>query len=118
MRCRGTVRSAILAAWEAAPYARVGCRPKAGGNPGCRHRRLQPLVGLDEEGTLARRVWPDEGGAAVRRRELLKAAAATTIAAGVAPRLARAERSKTLVFVPTSDLTVLDPIVTFNRPTR
>jgi peptide/nickel transport system substrate-binding protein len=52
------------------------------------------------------------------RRDLLKNAAAATIAAGVTPRLVRAERSKTLVFVPTSDLTVLDPIVTFNRPTR
>jgi peptide/nickel transport system substrate-binding protein len=53
----------------------------------------------------------------VRRRELLKAAAAT-VAAGMAPHVARAERSKTLIFVPTSDLTVLDPVVTFNRPTR
>jgi len=56
-------------------------------------------------------------GGQVRRRELLKAAAAT-LATGLAPRLALADRNKTLVFVPTSDLTILDPIVTFNRPTR
>src|SRR5260221_12449670 len=34
------------------------------------------------------------------------------------PRLAGAARANTLVFVPTSDLAVLDPHVTFNRPTR
>src|SRR5438445_10910690 len=34
------------------------------------------------------------------------------------PRIARADKAKTLTFVPTSDLAVLDPIVTFNRPTR
>jgi len=54
----------------------------------------------------------------MRRRDLLKAAAATTLATGLAPRLARANRAKTLIFVPTSDLAVLDPVVTFNRPTR
>ncbi len=59
---------------------------------------------------------PRKGGQ-VRRRELLKAAAAS-LATGLAPRLGLADRNKTLVFVPTSDLTVLDPIVTFNRPTR
>jgi peptide/nickel transport system substrate-binding protein len=52
------------------------------------------------------------------RRTLLKGAAAAAFTIGAAPRVARADRSKTLVFVPTSDLTVLDPIVTFNRPTR
>ena len=52
------------------------------------------------------------------RRDLLKSAAAAALIIGAPPRLARADRSKTLVFVPTSDLTVLDPIVTFNRPTR
>src|SRR5690242_3594163 len=53
----------------------------------------------------------------MRRRELLKAGVAS--AAGLAiPRLAGAARANTLVFVPTSDLVVLDPIVTFNRPTR
>jgi peptide/nickel transport system substrate-binding protein len=36
----------------------------------------------------------------------------------MAPHIARADRSKTLVFVPTSDLAVLDPIVMFNGPTR
>jgi peptide/nickel transport system substrate-binding protein len=51
------------------------------------------------------------------RRNLLKAAVAT-LATSLAPRIGQAERAKTLVFVPTSDLTVLDPIVTFNRPTR
>ena len=51
------------------------------------------------------------------RRNLLRAAAAT-VASGLAPRLGYADRAKTLVFVPTSDLAVLDPIVTFNRPTR
>jgi len=56
--------------------------------------------------------------AAVRRRDLLKTAAATTLAAGLAPSLARSEQARKLVFVPTSDLTVLDPVVTFNRPTR
>jgi peptide/nickel transport system substrate-binding protein len=52
------------------------------------------------------------------RRDLLKSAAAVGVTAGVVPHIARAAVSKTLVFVPTSDLTVLDPIVTFNRPTR
>ncbi len=54
----------------------------------------------------------------MRRRDLLKTAAAT-LSAGVAPRLGRgADRAKTLVFVPTSDLTILDPVVTGARPTR
>lgn len=56
--------------------------------------------------------------AGVRRRDLLKGAGATVLAAGMAPSLVRAEQTRKLVFVPTSDLTVLDPIVTFNRPTR
>src|SRR5262249_62143714 len=51
------------------------------------------------------------------RRNLLKTAAAT-VATCLAPQVGKAERAKTLVFVPTSDLAVLDPIVTFNRPTR
>ena len=51
------------------------------------------------------------------RRNLLKTAAAT-LTTCLAPRIGSAERAKTLVFVPTSDLTVLDPIITFNRPTR
>jgi peptide/nickel transport system substrate-binding protein len=54
----------------------------------------------------------------MRRRDLLKVAGATAFAAGMAPSVVRAERTRKLVFVPTSDLTVLDPIVTFNRPTR
>jgi peptide/nickel transport system substrate-binding protein len=53
----------------------------------------------------------------MRRRELFKAAAAG-VAALAAPRIGRAERADNLVFVPTSDLTVLDPVVTGNRPTR
>lgn len=53
----------------------------------------------------------------MRRRDLLKAAVATTAVLAM-PRLAGAARDKTLLFVPTSDLAVLDPIVTFNRPTR
>jgi peptide/nickel transport system substrate-binding protein len=47
-----------------------------------------------------------------------RSAAATTLAAGLPPNLARSEQARKLVFVPTSDLTVLDPVVTFNRPTR
>src|SRR5215469_16781183 len=52
------------------------------------------------------------------RRDLLKAAAAAAVTNGLTVRIGHAERAKTLVFVPTSDLAVLDPIVTFNRPTR
>jgi peptide/nickel transport system substrate-binding protein len=55
----------------------------------------------------------------VRRRELLKTAAAAALMTAAAPRLGRgADRAKTLVFVPTSDLTILDPVVTGARPTR
>src|SRR5436190_18084236 len=57
----------------------------------------------------------------MRRSELLKtglAAAASFAAPLAAPRLARAAKASTLTFVPTSDLAVLDAIVTFNRPTR
>src|SRR5438105_15454291 len=53
----------------------------------------------------------------MRRRDLLNAGLAATAALAM-PRLARADKAKTLVFVPTSDLAVLDPVVTFNRPTR
>jgi peptide/nickel transport system substrate-binding protein len=53
----------------------------------------------------------------MRRRDLLKAAAAGT-AALAAPWIGRAESQNKLVFVPASDLAVLDPVVTFNRPTR
>ena len=56
----------------------------------------------------------------MRRRELLKTglAAAAFAAPLAAPHIVRAEKATTLTFVPTSDLAVLDPIVTFNRPTR
>src|SRR5947207_3246816 len=53
----------------------------------------------------------------MRRRDLLQAGF-TTLASFAAPRIVRAESSKKLVFVPTSDLTVLDPVVSGNRPTR
>jgi peptide/nickel transport system substrate-binding protein len=53
----------------------------------------------------------------MRRRDLLKAAAAGA-AAMAAPRIGRADRRSKLVFAPVADLTVLDPVVTFNRPTR
>src|SRR5258708_33898923 len=67
--------------------------------------------------------WPHGlhswGEANMRRRDLLKTAAAATLTAGVAPRLGRgADRARTLVFVPTSDLTILDPVVTGARPAR
>ena len=54
----------------------------------------------------------------MRRRDLLKTAAATTLTTGLTPSLARSEQTRKLIFVPTSDLTILDPVVTFNRPTR
>jgi len=53
----------------------------------------------------------------VRRRELLKAAGAS-LAAFAAPRIGRAERPNKLIFVPTEDLSVLDPVVTGLRSTR
>src|SRR5258707_14350474 len=59
----------------------------------------------------------DGGGAPMRRRDLLTAGLVTP-AVLAAPRTARADTAKTLRFVPTSDLAVLDPVVTFNRPTR
>src|SRR5437588_11364121 len=60
-------------------------------------------------------------GRVMRRREMLKTglvAAAFFAAPLAAPRLARAAKATTLVFVPTSDLAVSDPFFTFNRPTR
>jgi len=51
------------------------------------------------------------------RRDLLKGGAAS-LAAIAAPRIGRAEKASKLVFVPTSDLAVLDPVVPSNRPTR
>src|SRR5438309_534685 len=53
----------------------------------------------------------------MRRRDLLNAGLAAT-AVLATPRIARADKAKTLAFVPTSDLAVLDPVVTFNRPSR
>jgi peptide/nickel transport system substrate-binding protein len=54
----------------------------------------------------------------VRRRDLLKAVAAATLTASAAARPARADRAKTLVFVGVADLSVLDPVISGNRPTR
>ena len=53
----------------------------------------------------------------MRRRDLFRAAGAS-LAALAAPRIGRAERAAKLVFVPTSDLAILDPVVSGNRPTR
>src|SRR5215469_9110181 len=53
----------------------------------------------------------------MRRRDLLRAAGAS-LAALAAPRIGRAGKANKLVFAPTTDLTVLDPVVTANRPTR
>ena len=52
------------------------------------------------------------------RRDLLKAVGAASLAAVAAPRIGRAERANKLVFVPTSDLSVLDPVATAIRSTR
>ena len=54
----------------------------------------------------------------MRRRDLLKAAAAATFTITAAPRLGRADRPKTLIFVGVADLSVLDPVITGARPTR
>ena len=53
----------------------------------------------------------------MRRRDLIKAAGAG-LAAIAAPRIGRAEKTSKLVFVPTSDLSVLDPVIAGLRPTR
>jgi len=53
----------------------------------------------------------------MRRRNFLKAAGAS-VAVLAAPRIGRAERSNKLVFVPGSDLSLLDPVATLFRPTR
>jgi peptide/nickel transport system substrate-binding protein len=53
----------------------------------------------------------------MRRRELIKAAGAS-LAAIAAPRIGRAERVNKLVFVPTENLGILDPVVTTLRSTR
>jgi peptide/nickel transport system substrate-binding protein len=57
------------------------------------------------------------GRSGVRRRDLFKTAAAALAVCGM-PRLARADRAKTLAFVGVADLSVLDPVVTGARPTR
>jgi hypothetical protein len=46
----------------------------------------------------------------MRRRELFKAAAVGALAIA-APRISRAERPNKLIFVPPTDLIVLDPVV-------
>ena len=51
------------------------------------------------------------------RRDLLKGGAAS-LATIAAPRIGRAEKANKLVFVPTSDLSVLDPVIAGLRPTR
>src|SRR6516164_2466598 len=51
------------------------------------------------------------------RRDLFKAAGAS-VAVLAAPRIGRAERTNKLVFVPAADLSLLDPVATFFRPTR
>jgi peptide/nickel transport system substrate-binding protein len=53
----------------------------------------------------------------VRRRDLLKAAGAG-LAALAAPRIGEAERPNKLVFVPTEDLSVLDPMFAGTRSRR
>ena len=53
----------------------------------------------------------------MRRRDLLQAAGAG-LAALAAPRIGRAERANKLVFVPTEDLNVLDPVVGGPRSMR
>jgi peptide/nickel transport system substrate-binding protein len=53
----------------------------------------------------------------MRRRDLLRAAG-VSLAALAAPRIGRAERTNKLVFVPTEDLGVLDPVVAGIRSTR
>jgi len=55
----------------------------------------------------------------MRRRDLLKTAAAATLATGLAPTITRAaDRAKTLTFTGVADLSLLDPVVSGNRPTR
>jgi peptide/nickel transport system substrate-binding protein len=53
----------------------------------------------------------------MRRRDLLKVAGAS-VATLAAPRIGRAERTSKLVFVPTEDLSVLDPVVGGPRSMR
>ena len=53
----------------------------------------------------------------MRRRDLLKAAGAG-VAVLAAPRIGQAEKTNKLVFVPTENLSVLDPVITGLRSTR
>src|SRR5215472_1996058 len=53
----------------------------------------------------------------MRRRELLKAAGAS-VTALAAPRIGRTEKTSKLVFAPTGDIRVLDPVDTARRVTR
>jgi peptide/nickel transport system substrate-binding protein len=53
----------------------------------------------------------------MHRRDLVKAGITSATALAL-PRLGRAERATRLIFAPTNDLAILDPVVTFARPTR
>src|SRR5437762_5842187 len=53
----------------------------------------------------------------MRRRDLLKLGHGS-VGMLAAPRITRARAASTLVVVPTADLAVLDPVITFNRQTR
>jgi peptide/nickel transport system substrate-binding protein len=53
----------------------------------------------------------------MRRREFITSGITASSALAM-PRFARAERPDKLIFAPTNDLVVLDPTVTFARPTR
>src|SRR5436190_1649244 len=53
----------------------------------------------------------------MRRRDLLKVRLGA-VGMLAAPRITRASAASTLVVVPTADLAVLDPVITFNRQTR
>ena len=52
----------------------------------------------------------------MRRRDVFKLAAGAAMLA--APRIARAERPRTLKYVPPQGVTVLDPVFTTSRVTR
>ena len=52
----------------------------------------------------------------MRRRDLLKSTLATGALA--APRIARAEKSRVIRFVPVAGVSILDPVWTPARPTR
>ena len=52
----------------------------------------------------------------IRRRDVIKLSVGSAVLA--APRIARAEKSRALRFVPTAPLTILDPVWTGARGTR